>query len=654
MSALAGIFKYDPRDRVTRHELMELVRGIDRIGPDGGDEFIDANIGIAYRGFHTTPESHREIQPLVCRGCIFSWDGRLDNREELASRVCQSLDDTITDLDLVVAAYREWDINCFAEFVGDWALAIWDTRKQELYLGRDCFGVRPLFYFQNEWGLKWGSTLEAIASRETTGLHVDKEYIAGCFYPHPPLGTTPFEEIKAILPGTIFAVRLGGRCRSLRYWALNPNSRIRYAKDEHYEEHFFELFRASVTRRLRSDRPILAELSGGLDSSAIICMADDIRRSRDTCEIETISFFNSDEPTGDERPFFTAVEEIRGKHGHHISVADFNRQTNDEAFSPVPSHIGVASPGYFAKSLRWAEVIDGVHQMVGSRVTLSGLGGDELLGGVPYEALELLENLLGGHHLGFLKQMWSWSLVKKKPTVAIVKNVLDLATAKYRLGSFLKTSDTIPWVLIPPAPRNASLKAFSQWSALHPAHLFSETIRYTLSSQLTCMTVPPVGIAEKRYPFLDRDLYAYIASIPRDQVIRAGQRRRLMRRSLQSLIPDPVLSRRSKWFSLRSPAAQFSGLHTRLESLFESPWLSAGVFFNCNAIRERIKAVEHGLVSEARYLSIAVAVEQWLQSQVARGVIATSCVNNARHEIRDVVSVSPIKSVSWCDHSSPP
>ncbi|WP_263356659.1 asparagine synthetase B family protein [Acidicapsa ligni] len=622
MSALAGIIEFDPRDSIGESELFELARTLDRTGPDGGAQHHEGNVGLVFRAFHTTSEAQREMQPMVCGNRVFTWDGRLDNREEIASRLGLRSDHVPTDLDLVVAAYQKWETRTFAELLGDWALAIWDRTKQELYLAKDCFGVRPLFYIRKSSRLIWSTTLESLATDRSPGLHVDKDHIAGCFFPYPRLGTTSFEEIKGVLPAHFLTVRRGGQCSSTRYWALNPHSRVRYQKDSDYEEHFIELFRNSVRRRLRSNRPILSELSGGLDSTAIVCMADDIRRTVDTPDIETISYFDADEPTGDERPYFTAVEAHRGKVGHHLSVAEFNRQTREQAFSPVPNRYKIASPGYFARSLHWAGIIDGVHQATGSRVTLCGLGGDELLGGVQYEALELLEYLLSPNLPRFAASLWCWSQEKRKPISAIVKSVFTLATARYSLASFLDIQGDIPWVLVRPTRPNPILETFSPWRVLSPTHLFAETIRYTISAQLSCQEPTPVGMSEKRYPFLDRSLYEYVASIPRNQVIRPGQRRRLMRRSLQGLVPDFVLSRTSKWFAHRAPAAQLRDQQKLLKSLFAERWMSHGVLFDTDLIRNRLRHVEHGIVSESRHLITALSIEQWLRRQTSLGVIA--------------------------------
>src|ERR1700721_2517214 len=102
---MAGILKFDPRDRVNAVELERLAVGIDAIGPDGGDQYNSGAVGMVYRAFKTPPESHFEHQPHVFENVVLTWDGRLDNREEIRSLVGNHLADSPTDLALVFAAY---------------------------------------------------------------------------------------------------------------------------------------------------------------------------------------------------------------------------------------------------------------------------------------------------------------------------------------------------------------------------------------------------------------------------------------------------------------------------------------------------------------------------------------------------------------------
>lgn len=621
MSGLAGIFKFDPENCVCRSELTDLANEIDCLGPDGGGEYLGQHCGMAYRAFHTTPESLLETQPLARGGCILAWDGRLDNREKLSDGIGRPHSETATDAELVLAAYEKWGTECFAHLLGDWALSLWDDSKRTLLLSRDCFGVRTLFYRIDGDGVRWCSTLKPLVLNAPSTLTLDFEHLAGCICPYPRLGTTPYMELRAVLPAHFLAFQPGGKFKSVRYWALRPDARIRYSTDTDYEEHFRLLFRAAVKRRIRSDRTILCELSGGLDSSSIVCMADDIRVGEGGPEITTLSYYDADEPSGDERPYIAVIEELRGIKGHHISISDFNRRVTQDAFLPLPDEYSTVRPGYFRESLQWARCISEAQNSSHARVILSGLGGDEFLGGIQYEALEIAEYLFAARPLSLLRATFDWCLARRKPLLAVARDTWRLCWAKWFLDSFTKTHSRIDWLRSIPAPPDRVLRRFSSWRSNAPSHLCAESTRYTLASMLSCIDPPLIGLAEKRYPYLDRQLYEFMTSIPREQVLRPQERRSLMRRSLRGLVPETILHRQTKWFGQRSPLSLLRDHHAAIEPMFDAPWLSDGALFDVSRLRERLAGLEHGNVVEGIPLRAAISMEQWLRSQATSGRI---------------------------------
>ena len=622
MSALAGIFKTDRRNPVESKELLRLAGGIDRFGPDRGGDYASGNIGMSHRALFTTPEAHFEEQPLTRANFTLTWTGRLDNREEIRLGLSDQFPDTQTDLELILAAFRKWGLKALPQFEGDWALALWDAAEHKLVLARDCFGVRPLYYLQEPDRISWCSVLEPLALNSKIRLSLDEKYLAGCICPYPQLGTTPYKEIKAVLPAHFIEFYADGKQRSERYWSLDPKTRIRYRRDADYEEHFRELIRASVRKRLRSDRPALCELSGGVDSSSIVCLGRDIERREGGPEIATISYFDPDEPSGDERPFISAVEEHIGRGGHHISMAEFNQRTHTDAINPLPEEYFCARPGYFRRFLYWDQAVAQIQEKANARVILSGFGGDEFLGGVQYEALGLLEHLLAGNFLSFARSTFDWSMARRKPIAALIGQTLQLAFARHALDRFVKPSGPPAWALWFPPQSDSVLHNFSAWRSLSPAHLCAEMTRYSVTSLLSCIDPPLVGVAEVRYPYLDRALFSFMAAIPREQVIRPRERRSLMRRSLRGLVPDRILYRKTKWFGHREAAAFLRDQSSNIEQLFQTRWLSQGSLVNVPLIQKRIQEVQHGAVSEARQITSAIGVELWLRDQQRRGVDA--------------------------------
>src|SRR5258706_8761259 len=132
---------------------------------------------------------------------------------------------------------------------------------------------------------------------------------------------TPCVGIHSVPPSSFVLLRVE-RHTVNKYWDFDPEKKIRYRTDAEYEEHFRTVFAKAVQRKLRSDRPVLAELSGGRDSSSIVCMADTIiaRGAAETPRLDTVSYFDDSEPNWNERPYFTKVEEKSCRIGCHIDV----------------------------------------------------------------------------------------------------------------------------------------------------------------------------------------------------------------------------------------------------------------------------------------------------------------------------------------------
>lgn len=161
-----------------------------------------------------------------------------------------------------------------AKFRGDWAISTWHPKDRHLILARDYLGVKPLFYYLQPKRLTWCSHLAALALCGEQFTVCD-EYIAGYLAFYPDAHLTPYHEIQSVPPGAFVSVR-GGQLKTCRYWTLDTQLRNHHKTDAGYEEEYRFLFRQAVRRRLRTDSPTLSELSGGFDSSSIVCIADDI------------------------------------------------------------------------------------------------------------------------------------------------------------------------------------------------------------------------------------------------------------------------------------------------------------------------------------------------------------------------------------------
>jgi asparagine synthase (glutamine-hydrolysing) len=294
MSVQAGIWNLDGQP-IDHTLLARISSETAALAPDGESTYLEGAVGMLYRPLHTTSESWMEIQPHVAPdGHIMTWDGRLDNRDKLIADVRSELRNDLTDVAIVSAAYMRWRLDCFAHLIGDWALAIWNPYEREVILARDWAGIRHLYYYPTARRIVWCTHLAPLFACGDQ-FTLCPEYIASSLASRPSASLTPYRELRAIPPGSF--VRIADhRMRVDFYWTFNPKSRTRYRNDKEYEEQFRHLFRQAVRRRLRSPLPILAELSGGFDSSSIVCMADDIiaNEGAEAPALDTFSYISND------------------------------------------------------------------------------------------------------------------------------------------------------------------------------------------------------------------------------------------------------------------------------------------------------------------------------------------------------------------------
>src|SRR6266478_3109287 len=157
MSVQAGIWNFDG-EPVDRGFLAKVSSSLSEFGPDGESFYMNGEWGTVYRPFCTTAESRLERQPFVSHsGRVITWDGRLDNREELISLLSDDIGYDRTDVAIVACAFERWGTHCFGRIIGDWALAIWTPKDRELILARDYIGVKHLFYYATPKTLAWCS-----------------------------------------------------------------------------------------------------------------------------------------------------------------------------------------------------------------------------------------------------------------------------------------------------------------------------------------------------------------------------------------------------------------------------------------------------------------------------------------------------------------
>jgi asparagine synthase (glutamine-hydrolysing) len=602
-------------------------------GPDSSQSYSEGGIRILYRGFHTTKEAHREAQPHIApSGAVVTWDGRLDNRADLINEMYDSLTISSTDIAVVAAAYEEWGVNCFARLSGDWAVSIWNPDSRCLLLAKDPIGTRHLYYSIENDCVTWCTILDPLVLFAGKTFALNEEYIAGWFaILYPAAHLTPYVGIHSVPPSSSVLLRPGKHIVS-KYWEFS-GKRIRYRTDAEYEEHFRTVFATAVQRRLRSDRPVLAELSGGLDSSPIVCMADTIlaRGTAETPRLDTITWYDDSNPNWGERLYVTKVEEKRGRAGCHIDFGALRRkEVRQQGFmaSGFESDRFAATPFSTHPHVDLFKHCAAYMRSQGHRVVLSGIGGESATGGtVPTASPELQNLLTRGQFLTLARQLRAWAAKMRKPRLPLlweaIRGFLPIA-----LIGVDKDMRPAPWFHSSFVRRNyAALCGYPCRMKLSgPLPSFQDNFAALDSERRFVAYCPlqPEMLRDVRLPYLDKDLLEFMYAIPREQVVRVGERRSLMRRALVGIVPEELLNRKKKpCLQQETPADISTELFSMVGSGQHMVSGSMGII-DPNRFLEALQTTRRGESVPISNLRRSLTLEFWLRHLTVQGVLRNS------------------------------
>jgi asparagine synthase (glutamine-hydrolysing) len=366
-----------------------------------------------------------------------------------------------------------------------------------------------------------------------------------------------------------------------------------------------------------------------MDSSSIVCMADTILASgsAETPRLDTISYYDDSEPNWNERPYFTKVEEKRGRTGTHIDISKrkaLEFEVHSDHFAATPA----SSSGHLSETtLQLAACMTSQR----NRVVLSGVGGDEITGGVPTHTPELEDLLATGDVRSIAHQLKAWSLNKRKPWFHLL---FDAARGFFpsALVGVPKHKRPAAWLNRAFVKRNrGALQGYeSRLKFFGPLPTFQENLSTldVLRRQLECSVLSSEPLYEKRYPYLDRGLLEFVYSVPREQIVRPGQRRSMMRRAMSGVVPIQILDRKRKGFVSRSPWAAIQG---QLDNLFEAT--SGMVTSSMGVVDENnfVNALK-GIRAEQRTNIVAVLrtfnLEHWLRYLRDRNLLLSTQIGS--------------------------
>jgi len=603
MCGIAGLLNYKSQDAVlSLNKMLDLIQ---HRGPNDRGTWVKENCALGHVRLSIIDLTAAGHQPMECTetGNILVFNGEIYNylelREDLRSRGYQFK--SKTDTEVILAAYWQWGRKCLERFVGMFAFALYDLSQNYVWLVRDRFGIKPLYYTKVREGFAFASEIKALLFgldvKRKANLRAVKDFVVNRKI--DANHETFFEEIYQIKAGheawiSVDNPRVNQEC----YYSPEFSQGNDLSKDE-ITTKIKDMLTDSVRLRLRSDVPVGTMLSGGLDSSTITCLANEVSENE-----QFHSFSSVTRPQTPESSLIETIEKCCQTVPHHNSphAADF--------FENLLSLIWHQDEPFADGSMYAHFNLMALARKENVPVILTGQGGDEIFCGYLFYLYSWLGDYL--KRARFIK--W-WKNLRHVST-SCEKGLVFLVFSSFRHILPLKFKNFLSRFRCNERTAILSQDAKSQAIDHTTAYKGCKGFKLFYLNQLRHWTLPgflhyedrnsmAFGV-EARVPFLDHRLVEFVMSIDWEMFLSEGVTKHLLRSSMQNSVPDAVLIQKGK-FAFPAPLERwlFEGkgkVQKWLELSSEVPFLNHKMVrrsfekFNSTKSKRMLTAVWRALV----------------------------------------------------------
>lgn len=641
MSGITGIFLRDGSS-VDADLLAHMTNRIAHRGFDGAGTWHAGSIGLGHRMLWTTAESLHETLPFVDGPLAITADARVDNRAKLIATCSPDTSGTeLTDSALILSAYKRWGAECPNHLLGDFAFAIWDGRDNALFCARDHMGVKPFYYYDSGQFVAFASEIKALLCLPQVPLKLNELQLAvGMAEIRADRESTSFQGI-ARLPAA-HAIKITEKGAKLdRYWSLDATREVHFDSDREYEKAFRDVFCEAVRCRLRSAFPVGSELSGGLDSSSVVCTARQILCSQqhvspDESRLHVFSLV-SEARESDEREYMNAVIDQGDVEPHFVHLGQLAYPVDVERMVWHEEE-----PRYFHPRNYSSWVLLNLVQQTGVRVLMDGLDGDTVISYGEDYLIQLARQFKWGTLLRELRgynEPFSASLrqslldevimpLARQAAPKVVRKAWNRLHKRAR-GDIVKAAfinqdfaQHIGLITYLEKRQNRPLRGTTR--DRHFEDLTSPSVQFFL--ELTDKMAAAFSI-ELRHPFFDRRVVEFCLALPPDQKLRNGYNRAIVRRALALCLPPAVRTRKSK--AAGDPHIDSYVRHfetERIEDVLFRNYQSIESYFDLQALRAAYQSAIQGsfrgeLDPGLNHAWKAAALATWLLQQENRPLL---------------------------------
>ncbi len=553
MSGVGGIVHWNARP-VSSRRLAAMIDLIRHRAPDGLSHEVreEAGLGSGRLALQKTELGHR--QPVWSPdGLGLVADVRLYNAAALTSelRDVTWLPDQPSDAEVLLAGFERWGDAVIERVDGDYAFAVWDSHERRLFAARDPFGVRPFFYHWSDDKFVFGSEVKQVLCGAELPAEPDDMIVGEYLFENfEEARHTFFKDVRRLRAGHCLGASRSGVVE-WRHWHPEPDREVWYDSPAAYAEPFRQLLRDSVRKRLQGDAPVLAHLSGGLDSSSLVFLAQEVcAEGAGSCApVHTVSAVFPGLPCDETPEIEACLRHLRFP--AHI-VKPMEQSSTEGLEDEMLASDGPCSYVQRNVDLACREAI----VASGARRLMMGVGGDELA----EEARYLEELAARGHFVRWALEAASLRSATYVSTARLMIESGGPAAPRWvkRLGRplvrpLLPKRWEVPWwtnpefarfysccpeaVADPPPAFASALQRAVFRNLAHPRNARSLDLYEAMAARWGYELI---------FPFFDRPLSEFVLAIPFERREQRGRWKTLIRRSMADLLPAELLRRRRK------------------------------------------------------------------------------------------------------------
>ena len=556
MCGICGIYNLDKRP-VKESSILRMRDIMSYRGPDDKGMIIRGELGLGHRRLSIIDLSHAAHQPftnednnlwLVFNGCIYNYK-ELRHELELTGRHRFKSN---SDTEVIIHAYEEWAEGCLKKFIGMFAFAIYDTKLKRLFLARDPFGIKPLYYAKLGNSFVFASEIKSIM-QYNKNKSLNLEAIADYLTFQYTLGDkTFFKGVKKLLPGHFMFITESG-LTSKKYWDITFNIDFKKSPQDFKKELLF-LLEDSIRLQTRSDAPLGAHLTGGIDTAAIVCLASNFINH----PLKTFIAGFKEGGVYDDTSWGRITSEFANTKHFEIFPSHEDFKTY---FSSIIWHLDepVAGSGIFGQYM--------VAKLASKKVkvVLGGQGADEMIGGYARYYLLYLDRLLKNdiigksENLSLSKDALLHNFGQLKEYHLLTTDFLQDRTgslADERYFKLIKRCDDLDSTLTPRIMKELNgyspFLAFKQiFNKDNNIDLLDKVLYYEIKAWLPALLQVEDRLSmafslESRVPFLDCRIANLLFSMPVDIKFNGGRMKYILREAIKGVIPEKIRRRNDK------------------------------------------------------------------------------------------------------------